>query len=67
MARKLKAGLNKKDFIFANEHDKELTKSPGQIRGQAFQISNLTNCSVFLMDHLAQVCCFLAHTHGRST
>lgn len=55
ISNKMKSGLNKKDFVFANETGKELQKVPGQINGQGFQIDSLTDCKVLLMDHLMQV------------
>ena len=47
--------LNKKDFIFENKENETLIKSPGEINGRDFLISNLKNCEVFLCDYLAQV------------
>ena len=55
ISKKMKSGLNKKDFIFANQDGKELAKLPGQINGQGFQLDGLTDCVVYLMDHLAQI------------
>lgn len=54
-AQKRKAGLNKKDFILVNFKNTELIKKPGQINGQAFQINQLENCRVFLLDYLALI------------
>ena len=35
---------------FANKSSEELWKKPGEINGQAFQLSNLDSCTVHLMD-----------------
>ena len=55
LSDKKKAGLKKSDFIFARISDQELTKLPGSIEGQAFQMDSLINCRVWLLDYCGQV------------
>lgn len=43
--------LNKKDFIFADHQNEELTKLPGQINGNSFVCRKLTDCIVYLCDY----------------
>lgn len=50
-----KKKLNRKDFIFDRKSDETLVKNPGQIFGQQFVVMNLSNCKVYLMDHIAEV------------
>lgn len=49
-----KKKLNREDFRFiekTGEH--ELIKKPGQINGLDFQIRDLTDCTVYILDHTA--------------
>lgn len=55
ISKKMKSGLNKKDFMFVKETGKELVKASGSINGQAFQLDTLEGCTVYLMDFFAQV------------
>lgn len=50
-----KKNLNKQDYIFQDQTDQILIKTPGKINGIDFYISNLINCEVYLCDHIAQV------------
>jgi hypothetical protein len=50
-----KKKLNRADYMFADKTGEELIKRPGQVNGLDFQIRNLTDCNVFLMDTTAQV------------
>lgn len=50
-----KKKLNREDFMFKDKTGEELVKKPGQVNGLDFQIRNLTDCKVFLMDTTAQV------------
>jgi len=50
-----KPKLDRKNFMFVGLSDQELIKKPGEINGQAFKLENLTNCTVYLLDHFAQV------------
>jgi len=50
-----KKKLDRKNFMFVGESNKELIKKPGEINGQAFKLENLSQCKVWLMDHFAQV------------
>ncbi|CAK4079406.1 unnamed protein product [Aphanomyces euteiches] len=43
------------NFTFKNKKDETLTKFPGQIQGQPFDLADLENCQVFLLDHCDQV------------
>jgi hypothetical protein len=47
--------LNKADYEFRERNGEELTKNPGDINGLAFRVMDLTNCTVQLFDHIAQV------------
>lgn len=42
-------------FTFRNKHVEKLIKSPGSIEGQPFDISDLDECEVLLLDHSDQV------------
>lgn len=53
-----KKKLDRKNFMFVDQSNQELTKNPGDINGQAFKLENLSNCTVWLMDHFAQVIFF---------
>lgn len=47
---------SRNDYMFANQNNHhKLIKQPGDLDGQAFQVDTLANCSVFLLDHTAQV------------
>lgn len=50
-----KKKLNKADFMFKDKTGEELIKKPGDINGIDFMIRNLTDCTVYLLDHTAQV------------
>jgi protein XRP2 len=50
-----KKKLNREDFMFKDKTGEELIKKPGQVNGLDFQIRNLTDCQVYLMDTTAQV------------
>ena len=50
-----KKKLNRADYMFADKTGEELVKKPGQVNGLDFQIRNLTDCKVFLLDTTAQV------------
>lgn len=50
-----KKKLNKADYMFKMLKDQILIKKPGDIDGLQFMIKDLENCSVFLMDHSAQI------------
>lgn len=50
-----KKKVDRKNFMFVGESDKELMKKPGDINGQAFKLENLSRCTVWLMDYFAQV------------
>lgn len=51
-----KKKLNRADYMFADKTGEELIKMPGQVNGLDFQIRNLTDCTVYLLDTTAQVC-----------
>lgn len=51
-----KKKLNREDFMFKDKTGEELIKMPGQVNGLDFQIRNLTDCTVYLLDTTAQVC-----------
>ena len=48
-----KKKLNREDYMFKDKIGEELVKKPGQVNGLDFQIRNLTDCTVFLMDNTA--------------
>lgn len=50
-----KKKVDRKNFMFVGESNKELMKKPGDISGQAFKLENLSGCTVWLMDYFAQV------------
>ncbi len=50
-----KPKLDRRNFMFVGLTGQELTKKPGDINGQAFKLENLTDCTVWLLDHIAQV------------
>jgi hypothetical protein len=45
--------LNRADYMFKDKTGEELIKRPGQIGGLDFQIRNLTDCTVYLLDTTA--------------
>jgi len=47
--------LNKADYEFRQRNGETLTKNPGEINGQAFRVMDLSDCTVQLFDHIAQV------------
>ena len=50
-----KKKLNKADFMFKSQKDQVLIKKPGDINGIDFMIKDLENCTVYLLDHIAQL------------
>jgi hypothetical protein len=46
---------DKRNFIFVNASDQELIKYPGQVNGNPFKLSYLSNCTVWLLDVLATI------------
>jgi hypothetical protein len=46
---------NKADYMFVDKQGETLVKNPGQIHGFPFGLQRLTNCTVHLLDHSAQV------------
>jgi protein XRP2 len=48
-----KKKLNREDFMFKDKTGEELIKRPGQVNGLDFQIRNLTDCTVYLLDTTA--------------
>ncbi|KAG6578169.1 dolichyl-phosphate beta [Phytophthora cinnamomi] len=42
-------------YTFRNKTSETLTKLPGQIEGQPFDLSDLDGCTVMLLDHINQV------------
>jgi protein XRP2 len=50
-----KKKLNKADYMFKDRTGEELVKKPGEINGIDFMIRSLTDCTVYIMDHTAQV------------
>lgn len=47
--------MNKRDFVFVNVSEQELTKYPGQINNNPFKLSYLSNCTVWLLDLSASI------------
>eukprot|EP00826_Nyctotherus_ovalis_P043608 TRINITY_DN460_c0_g1_i8.p1 TRINITY_DN460_c0_g1~~TRINITY_DN460_c0_g1_i8.p1 ORF type:complete len:103 (-),score=33.46 TRINITY_DN460_c0_g1_i8:137-445(-) len=45
----------KRDFVFVDASEQELTKFPGQVNGNAFKISYLSKCTAWLLDHSSAV------------
>lgn len=41
----------KRDFVFVDASEQELTKLPGQVNGNAFKISLLSKCTAWVLDH----------------
>ena len=50
-----KKKLNKADYMFKSRTGEFLYKAPGAIDGNAFMIKDLKDCTVVLMDHVAQI------------
>ena len=50
-----KPKLDKRNYMFVNQSGQELIKKPGDINGQVFKLDKLTNCTVWLLDSIAQV------------
>ena len=50
-----KKKLNRADFMFKDKEGETLIKRPGDINGIDFAIKDLKNCTVFLLDHIAQI------------
>jgi hypothetical protein len=50
-----KRKLDKRNFMFINLDGQEVMKQPGEVNGQAFRVSVLDNCTVWIMDHCEQV------------
>jgi protein XRP2 len=46
---------NPKDFMFSRLSGETCVKEPGAINGYDFVIEDLDNCTVYLLDHMAQV------------
>ena len=47
--------LDKRNYMFVKMDSQELIKNPGEIAGQAFKLENLEDCTIWLLDHIAQV------------
>ena len=58
-----KKKINKADYEFKQRDGEELMKKPGDIDGLAFRMMDLKNCTVYLLDHIAQVRIFPACNH----
>lgn len=50
-----KKKLNKADFMFKDKKNEILVKKPGDINGIEFMIKDLDNCTVIILDHMAQI------------
>jgi protein XRP2 len=50
-----KPKLNKADFQFISRTGETLMKKPGDINGIQFKIKDLKDCTVYILDHTAQV------------
>lgn len=50
-----KKKLNRADYMFSNKTGEELIKKPGDVNGLDFAIRDLKDCTVYLLDHTAQV------------
>ena len=50
-----KKKLNKADYMFKSRHGETLIKNPGDINGIDFMIKDLHDCTVYILDHTAQV------------
>ena len=55
MATSTKPKLNRADYMFEKRTGEELIKKPGEVNGLDFAIRDLKDCTVFLLDHTAQV------------
>ncbi|CAK63241.1 unnamed protein product (macronuclear) [Paramecium tetraurelia] len=51
----MKAKLNREDYQFRKKTGEELIKSPGQLNGLDFVISNCEECTIYICDHAAQI------------
>jgi len=51
----IKKKLNRADYMFQNKTGEELMKKPGDVNGLDFAIRDLKDCTVYLLDHTAQV------------
>ena len=50
-----KKKLNKEDYMFTKKKGEELIKKPGDVNGLQFVINYLEDCTVYILDHSAQV------------
>lgn len=50
-----KTKLNRNNFIIKSKNGETVVKAPGDINGLDFAVKDLTDCTVFLIDHLAQL------------
>lgn len=50
-----KKKINKADYEFRQREGEQLEKRPGEIDGLAFRMMDLKDCTVSLLDHVAQV------------
>jgi hypothetical protein len=50
-----KKKLNRNDYMFKDKTGEELIKKPGDVNGLDFAIRDLKDCTVYLLDHTAQV------------
>jgi protein XRP2 len=50
-----KKKFNRLDYMFAKETGKELTKLPGAVDGNPFNIRFLENCTINIFDHSATI------------
>jgi hypothetical protein len=51
----IKKKLNRADYMFEKKTGEELMKKPGDVNGLDFNIRDLKDCTVYLLDHTAQV------------
>ena len=56
-----KKKLNRADYMFVDKTGEELIKLPGKVNGLDFQIRDLTDCTVYLLDTTAQVIVSRSH------
>jgi protein XRP2 len=47
--------LDKRHYMFINLTEQELIKRPGEVNGNTFKLSYLLDCTVWLLDHSANV------------
>lgn len=50
-----KRNIRKEDFMLENLQDRSVVRLPDSIGGQQFLIQNLTNCNIYLLDHMAAI------------